>query len=156
MTGYECLDKLNDYRVQIEEQELYIEELKLAISGMTGISYDRDSVQTSAPDNPMLNQIIKVDDAELTLKALKQQYAEHKIQCIDIIHMMLIANHKKVLRSMYIEGKTIQETAEAMKLSYDYIRKLHKSALSEFENIYNFKSYKAIQKLQQDTQDNNR
>jgi hypothetical protein len=135
MTGQEELDQIRIYKERVEEQRMYIAELRSAMSGLTWISYDKDSVQTSPDADPMLDKIMKIEKAEKKLKHLEEVWVSWKIMCIDRIHMMDVGDLQKILYLIYIHDRTLKDVAEEMCWSYDYMKKRHRDAVREYENI---------------------
>ena len=135
MTGQEELEKIAVLERQIEEQELYIQELKEALSGLGAIRYDKEVVQSSPPSDPLALKLIKLEEEEDKLQVMKQKYVNHKVHCIDMIHHMDSIDHKKLLYLVYINGYSLKNASEKMNYSYDYIRKMHRKALFEIGTV---------------------
>lgn len=135
ITGQEELAYIWELQKKVDEQKLYIDELRSALSGVTGISYDKESVQTSVQSDTMGDKFAKIEIAEKKLKELEHSLLNYKVWCIDRIHMMRIGNHQKLLYLVYIDGLTLKQTAERMFWSYEYTKKVHRKALKEYEGI---------------------
>lgn len=141
MTGQEELERIADLERQIEEQELYIQELKSALTGLGAIRYDKDVVQSSPPSDPLALKFIKIEEEENKLQVMKKKYVNHKVYCIDMIHKMNSIEHQKLLYLVYINGYSLKDASEKMNYSYDYIRKMHRKALFEIGTAKHTESF---------------
>lgn len=118
----------------IEEQET-IQRLRDTLE-MTGISYDRDYVQTSPNLDKMASTFSKIFEHEDYLEELKKEYAKLRILVIDMISRLDVENHRKILNYVYIDYLSLKHTANKMGYSYDYIREIHTKALEEFNEKF--------------------
>ena len=132
MTGQEELEYIKTLYEKVEEQRYYIEELRQSMSGVTGIRYDKEAVQTSGSADPMLDIMIKIEKAQEVLRKLEMSWVSWKVSCIDKIHMMQDMNHQKILYMVYINNMTLKECADRMCWSYGYTRNRHSLALKEY------------------------
>lgn len=65
-----------------------------------------------------------------------RRYTVTQNNILSMIQGMKKPVHRKVLFLRYVEGKSVQKIAQEMSYSEDYIKKLHKAALSAFEKQY--------------------
>lgn len=132
MTGKEELLHLQDLKDRIEEQKYYIEQLR-AWDGLSGISYDKEKIQTSPDGDIMVEHFEKVQSAEQKLKNLNTLYIGWWSAVLDRIHRMPVGDLQKILYKIYIEGHSIKDTAVIMCWSYDHCRKQHVRAVELYE-----------------------
>lgn len=135
MTGQEELEYIGLLKNKVEEQNLYIESLYGAMTGISGIRYDKDRVQTSVQGDQMTEILVKIEEAREKLKKLEKDLLDYQIGCIDRIHLMKSLDHQKLLYLIYIDGLTLKETASKMCWSYGYTRNKHWIALKEYEHV---------------------
>lgn len=135
MTGQEELERIRKLKKKVEEQEYFIKELKLALDGLTGITYDKDKVQVSIQGDPILDRICRIEEEEQKLQVMTEKWIKWKVRMIRKIHRMDIGNLQKLLYVMYIEEHSLSESADIMCWSYDHTKRQHRKAISEFEKL---------------------
>ena len=128
------LTLIEEYRDQIRQQELYVQELRSLIDGVKAVSYDKESVQSSGSSDPMLECFIKIEQAEEKLKVLKGQYVRHCMNVIDKIKRIPRTDYQKFLYLIYIDDLSISQASEKMNWSYEYGKKQHTRALKEYQS----------------------
>lgn len=133
MTGKEQLEKIEVLRKKVEEQTYFVQELRSALDGVTGIDYDRERVQTSVSGDPMLQKLCRIEEEEEKLKQMIIRFQCHKVRMIRRIHKMDVGKKQTLLYNVYIERKSLWECTEIMQWSYDHTKKMHRLALEEFE-----------------------
>ena len=135
MSGQDELEKINELRENIKEQMYFISQLKSTISGVSGIDYDKEAVQTSVEGNPMLKNLCKIETEEEKLDKMLLEWITYRVKMIQKIHKMKVGILQRILYWIYIDDKPIKTVADLMHWTYDHTRKLHRQALVEFENI---------------------
>ena len=120
------------YRDRIRQQRMYVEELRSLISGVKGIGYDKDAVQSSGSSDPMLECLVKIEDAEKKLKDLEGKFIRHCMKVIDKIKRIPRTDYQKFLYLIYIDDLSISQASEKMNWSYEYGKKQHTRALKEY------------------------
>lgn len=128
------LTLIEEYRDQIRQQELYVQELRSLIDGVKAVSYDKDKVQSCADGDPMLECFIKIEQAEEKLKVLKGRYIRHCMNVIDKIKRIPRTDYQKFLYMIYIDDLSISQASEEMNWSYEYGKKQHTRALKEYQS----------------------
>lgn len=134
MTAYEELKYIKVLHDKIQEQRFYIEELRQSMSGVTGIKYDKEAVQTSGSADPMLDTMIKIEKAQEILLKLELSWLSWKVSCIDRIHSMEDPDLQRLLYLVYIDGLTLKQCADRMCWSYGYTRNRHSDALKKYSD----------------------
>lgn len=135
MTGEEQLNNISFFKEKIREQEYYIKELEGILLGVKGLSYDKESVQTSADGDVLLNKLADLEEERQILQKYKLIYIKQKIRMIQMIHKMEIGNRQTLLYRMYIKEQSLEECAQYMDWTLEYTRKQHRIALKEFNEI---------------------
>lgn len=135
MSGQDELEKINELRENIKEQMYFISQLKSTISGVSGIDYDKEAVQTSVEGNTMLKNLCKIETEEEKLDKMLLEWISYRVKMIQKIHKMKVGVLQRILYWIYIDDKPIKTVADLMHWTYDHTRKLHRQALAEFENI---------------------
>jgi hypothetical protein len=135
MTGEEQLNKISFFKEKIREQEYYIKELEQILLGVKGLSYDKESVQTSVDGDGLLNKLADLEKERQILQKYKLSYMKQKIRMIQMIHKMEIGNRQTLLYRMYIKEQSLEKCAQYMEWTPEYTRKQHRIALKEFNEI---------------------
>ena len=135
MTGQEELEHIQELKKKVLEQEYFIRELESALDGLSGITYDKDKVQTSVHGDPMLDKICRIEEEQQKLKKITEEWIKWKIKVIRKIHRMKISNLQKLLYVVYIEEHSLSESADIMCWSYDHTKKQHRNAIREFDTL---------------------
>ena len=133
MNGQKQLERIGILKKKVEEQEYFIRELRSALDGLTGITYDKDKVQTSVQGDPMLDKLCRIEEEEEKLKHLRKLYISWKIKMMQQIHQMEVGNLQRLLYLMYIEEHSLSEASNIMNWSYDHTRRQHIKAIENFE-----------------------
>ena len=138
------LAQLPHLRREISQLTAEIERLRDAIPHAT------DVVKASAREYPYTEGCVTVSGIDLTVAEahrysleISQKLSERSIrrdQLLDLadslereINKLPDSRHRQVLRLRYIEGLTIEETAEEMKYSVPQVCRLQKAALHDIE-----------------------
>lgn len=135
MTAKEYLKQVKDKWDEIVEQQDYIEELRTILEA-SGIRYDKEVVQGSGDPDRMTHIIIKIIEQEEVLEDMKYDYILFRLNVIEMIHKLKDIKHRKLLSCVYIDFKTLKESANMIGYSYDYTRELHIEALNEFHTMF--------------------
>lgn len=135
MTGEEQLNNISFFKEKIREQEYYIKELEQILLGVKGLSYDKESVQTSVDGDVLLDKLADLEEERQILQKYKLIYVKQKLRMIRMIHKMEIGNRQTLLYHMYIKEKSLTQCAVHMKWTLEYTRKQHRIALKEFNEI---------------------
>ena len=135
MIGEEQLNKISFFKEKIREQEYYIKELEEILLGVKGLSYDKESVQTSVDGDGLLNKLTDLEEERQVLQKYKLSYVKQKLRMIRTIHKMEIGNRQTLLYYMYIKEKSLTQCAVYMRWTLEYTRKQYRIALREFDEI---------------------
>lgn len=127
--------QLHNYNNKIAQTMEQIEALRATASGVTGLDYSKDRVQVS-PSDKMADVMAKLVDLENELYAELSEYREKKTLIENQIKGMDDPTLSKLLWLKYVEGLHLEEAAERMGYSFEWIRHKHGDALRKFERLY--------------------
>jgi len=131
------LMKVQEMEEQIDEQELFIFELRNTLYGTGSTDYSKEKVQSS-PRNRMEELISKLVDEEARLEWMRQNLIIFKCDVIIKIHEMDNTRYKQILMLKYIDWRNHPNLAAVgMDINYSdrHTRRLHGEAIRELEKI---------------------
>lgn len=64
------------------------------------------------------------------------RFADIKHQVVKEIQSLNNANHIQVLFKVYVQYKSLKAASNEMGMSYQYVRKIHQSALDAFKSMH--------------------
>ncbi len=130
------------YLKQIEELDLAINQeieriadLKLAATSSGAIDYSKDRVQTS-PVNALERQIINYVDLEDRLNQRIDRFVDAKEKVIAQIRELHNPMYIQILFKVYVQYKSLKQTAGEMGKAYQTILTNHEKALTAFEEVH--------------------
>lgn len=135
MTANEYLYRIKnlDTEVNIKLEELKC--LKQKSLGVQPISFEQ---KVKSSNGNSSNRVIdKIIDLESLINSEINELINIKAEAHDLITQLKNPKHRSLLTEYYLNNKTLEQTAETMRYSYDYIRHLHSGALANFRKIYN-------------------
>lgn len=133
MTAKEYLQKIRSERLEVEQLQDTIEELRCSLLP-SGIRYDAVKVQTS-PDDPMAKVFGKVDKLERKIREGLEEMVEKMNVAYDNINRLEKSEYRQVLTLYYLnkDRPTWSAVADRMEYSEQRIYQLHNDAISELE-----------------------
>ena len=136
MTAKYYLSELSEMREGIQlEKELRQEYLDMATSIAAPIKEIR--VQTSRSDNGKVERYgTLVADIDMKIERDEQKYYQHQFLIVNQIRALHNVYYIQVLFKVYVKFRNIKQVADEMKMSYPYVRDLHKKALAEFGKVH--------------------
>lgn len=136
MTAKEYLQRIRSERLEIDQFEDTIEELRYSLLP-SGIRYDMVKVQTS-PDDQMLRICSKIDELERKIKDHLERLTTHYNVAMSNILLLEKPEYRQVLALYYLnrERLTWATVAERMSFSEQRIYQLHNDAIAELEKIW--------------------
>ena len=136
------MNKAKAYLIEISKLRLTaetlgnrVEQLRTQASGMKGISYDRDRVQGGTGNN-MEDAVIDLAPLEVKYKKALIEYHEAVLTRTKQISAMDNSTYAKILLLRYVEEKKLDEIADELNYTYQYIRLMHGRALDAFRERY--------------------
>lgn len=130
---------LNQYRlaeIKISHLESEIRELR-AKTLPSGISYDKDAVQTSSGQGVIDSLVPIYIDKMAVLNSEKKKLIDIRYKVLKMIHSLDNPDHVKVLYQRYIEFKDFLTISQSIPLSYDRTIHVHGEALQAINQIIN-------------------
>ena len=133
MTAKEYLNQIDTYELKIKQLEQRKQELRLRMLP-SGISYEKDRVQTS-PKDQMSEYAVKLDELTRETENTIIEYEKKKNEIIGEIQNLTDSRHITILFNRYVNHISLENIARNMKYDYKWVCKLHSFALIEFEKI---------------------
>jgi len=133
MTPKEHLSKVKRIYDLIHDIEIEIQMMNANRDGLTGISFDKELVQTSLTDAGLENQIIQIEQRENRLEELKQEYQLIREKVQSNINALKNERERKVLILRYLDFKEWSEIFAEMNATQDIVYSLHKRALNHYK-----------------------
>jgi len=132
MTPKEHLSRVKRTYDLIQDIESEIRMLNVTRDGLTGMSFDKELVQTSLTDTGLENQIILIEQKEDRLKELRKEYKLIRADAEQRIDKLKVEGERKVLKLRYLEFKEWSDICEEMQKTQDAVYSLHKRALNHY------------------------
>ena len=132
MTPKEHLSRVKRIHDLIQDIEAEIKMLNSTRDGLTGMSFDKELVQTSLTDTGLENQIILIEQKEDRLKELRKEYQIVRADVSSRIERLKLEQEQKVLKLRYLEFKEWSDICEEMQKTQDAVYSLHKRALNHY------------------------
>lgn len=136
MTAKEYLKQLSileaKYKCKCEE----VDDLRTLATSTGAIRYDIDRVQTSHTGDSLENAVIKIIETENEAMRVAVKIADKKQEIVNRIVGLDDGNHIRLLCLYYVRSYKLEDVADRMHFTYQYIKELHKKALDDFERTY--------------------
>ena len=121
---------------QINQDIERLEELKQSARSTGSFDYSRERVQTSPIGDKLCSDVSRYVDLDTQINTEIDRFVDAKEQIIREIRGLHSADYVKVLYKVYVQFKTIKDTAYEIQRSYKYTLDVHKKALKAFEEMY--------------------
>lgn len=121
---------------QINQDIERLGEMKQSARSTGSFDYSRERVQTSPIGDKLCSDISRYVDLDAQINAEIDRFVDAKEQIIKEIRGLHSADYVKVLYKVYVQFKTIKDTAYEIQRSYKYTLDVHKKALKAFEEMY--------------------
>ena len=135
LTAKQYLDQLRVIDTKINQKMEELADLMTAATSTGAIDYSKDRVQTS-PQNAQENRICKYVDLDAEINREIDEFVDIKHRVTKEIQELNVDYYIKILFKVYVQYKTVKDTANEIGLSYQYVRDLHKKALKAFEELH--------------------
>lgn len=127
------LNQIKEADAQIKAAMYRIKDIKKAQAYLSGISYNKERVQTSPSGAASFeNEIIEIADLEKEARQMIVDREKTKQAIVAQICSMSSPRHISLLLRRYVEDRTNMEIADEMALSEEWIRHQVADALNEF------------------------
>lgn len=132
MTPKEHLSRVKRLYDLIQDIKAEINMLNSTRDGLTGMSFDKELVQTSLTDTGLENQIILIEQKESRLKELEKEYQLVRADVEKRIEKIKLEQERKVLILRYLQFKEWSEICQEMNRTQDAVFSLLKRSLNHY------------------------
>ena len=132
MTPKEHLSRVKRLYDLIQDIKAEINMLNSTRDGLTGMSFDKELVQTSLTDTGLENQIILIEQKESRLKELEKEYQLVRTDVEKRIEKIKLEQERKVLILRYLQFKEWSEICQEMNRTQDAVFSLLKRSLNHY------------------------
>lgn len=87
-------------------------------------------------DKDRQSEATQTDKSKEQISREIEKLTMSKNQVIHEIRQLHNADYNQILYKIYVENKTLKESAREMKRSYNYVLNVHKKALAAFEKAH--------------------
>lgn len=136
LSAKEYLGQLEELDININQDLERLEEMKTDACSPGGIDYSKDRVQTSISGDKLGGQVTRYVTLNEYINAEIDRFADAKEQIISEIRGLHDTHYIQLLFKVYVQFKSLKVAADEMKMSYQYVRNIHKQALAAFESTY--------------------
>ena len=137
MKAKEYLQQLQRLDTMINQKIKELGDLRLMSQSVGGIDYSKERVQSSpSGDAPFVKPVLRMIELEQEINAEIDRFSDAKEQIIKQIRGLHNARYSQVLFKVYVQFKSLKVASSEMGMSYQYVRNLHKAALTKFEETY--------------------
>lgn len=134
MRAKEYLQGVQRLDMMIDQKVKELSDLRQMVSGVGGIDYTKERVQTSpSGDAPFIRQTLRIVELEQEINDAIDVFVNRKHKIIDQIQTLENADYADLLYKRYIEYKRLEQIAVEMHFSYSHTKRLHGHALQAFE-----------------------
>lgn len=132
MTPKEHLIRVKRYHDLIQEIRTEIQMMNSTKDGLTGMSFDKELVQTSLTDTGLENQIILIEEKRKKLIQLESSYHRIREDVQSRIDKLWVEDEQKVLKMRYLDFLEWSVICERMSKTQDAVFSLHRRALNHY------------------------
>ena len=138
MRAKEYLSQLGKLRWTIDCRKKQLEELRNDITFIKGLSYGDIKVQSSpSGTNAAQSQMERIVDLEAQLQRDIVRYHSLRYKITRQIEQLSDLRYREILIMRYVDGMGLQDIADEMGYSYDWVRHQHGYALIQFKETTN-------------------
>lgn len=127
MNEYQVLGRVRSLRKRKKAIRVKAEELRLSLLP-SGITYDRDKVQTS-PRETILETMAKIDELDREYQSLSADMMKLKQEMTEWF-FVLPEREREVLKLYYIDCKGIKYISDAMRITERHVFRLRKNGIA--------------------------
>ena len=121
---------------QINQDLERLEEMKQSARSTGSFDYSRERVQTSPVGDKLCSDVTRYVTLDEQINREIDSFVDAKERIIREIRGLHSTDYVKVLYKVYVQFKTIKDTAYEIQRSYKYTLDIHKKALKAFEEMY--------------------
>lgn len=135
LSAREYLEQLKVIDTKIDQKVEELDDLMTSATSTGAIDYSKDRVQTS-PRNTQELKICRYVDLNAEINKEIDEFVDIKRKVIKEIQDLNVDHYIKILFKVYVQYKTVKDSAAEMGMSYRYVQEIHKKALIAFEKRY--------------------
>lgn len=136
LSAKEYLEQLQTIDTKIDQKLEQLAAMKQDACSSGGIDYSKVRVQTSPSGDQIGDAVTRYVTFDEEINADIDRFVDAKNRIIKEIQNLNVDNYIKVLFKVYVQYKSIKNASTEMKMSYQYVRTLHKKALEMFGETY--------------------
>ena len=136
LTARKYLAQLEELDINIHQDLEILEEMKTNASGLNGVDYLREKVQTSHTGDFLGNAVTRYVVFDGKIHEEIERFTSARNQIIMEIRGLHDRKYTQLVFIVYVQFKSIRQAAEEMKMSYRYTIQLHGKALKSFGETY--------------------
>lgn len=136
LTARQYLTQLQELDTNINQDLERLEDMKTNACSTGGIDYSAERVQTSPSGDSLCKAVTNYVAFNDEINAEIDRFSDAKEQIIKQIRGLHNARYSQVLFKVYVQFKSLKVASGEMGMSYQYVRNLHKKALTRFEETY--------------------
>lgn len=134
MRAKEYLKQLGKLDHAIHNRMKLLADMKADVEYIKGMSYDSVRVQTStSKESQALKQIARIADLEAEIESELAAYHELRHKITTQIEQLPDLRYQQILTMRYVDGDSLQDIADKLGYTHDWVRHLHGWALLLFE-----------------------
>ena len=131
-----------DYLKQIENMDLYIqqlisevEELRSLSQSVSSVQYGEQHIKSGSQKNeaPFVNYLFKINELEIKINQEIDKFVDLKSTIIKAIDELENLEERMVLRARYISGKSWDDIYDQLNRSKSATHRVHASALAHLK-----------------------
>lgn len=136
LSAREYLGQLQELDTNINQDLERLDDMKTNACSTGAIDYSAERVQTSPSGDSLCKAVTNYVAFNDEINAEIDRFSDAKEQIIKQIRGLHNARYSQVLFKVYVQFKSLKVASGEMGMSYQYVRNLHKKALTRFEETY--------------------
>lgn len=136
LSAREYLGQLQELDTNINQDLERLDDIKINACSTGAIDYSAERVQTSPSGDSLCKAVTNYVDFNEQINREIDKFSDAKEQIISQIRGLHNARYSQVLFKVYVQFKSLKVASGEMGMSYQYVRNLHKKALTRFEETY--------------------
>lgn len=136
LSAEKYLQQLETLDTNINQNLERLADMQINMCNVGGIDYSAERVQTSPSGDSLCKAVTNYVAFNDEINAEIDRFSDAKEQIIKQIRGLHNARYSQVLFKVYVQFKSLKVASGEMGMSYQYVRNLHKAALTKFEETY--------------------
>ena len=122
-------------RNKLDDLNKNIERVKMSV-GVSGVSYDRERVQTSSRSDPTSKPAILIASIEQETNAAVNRMMSLRQRIVGQIESIENLDYYDILFRRFVMNESFNQISNAWKYSWGQTKQIYNDALNEFERLY--------------------